>query len=167
MTHMHGDHAGGVGHFPNSDILLSEPEAVAVLARTGPLFGYLNTHYPDWLEPAIVDFKDGPWESFERSAALTKDGRVRIVPTPGHTLGHMSVVVETGDHCVLIAGDASYDEKALLDGSVDGVAQDARLHRDSTRRFRDLCKLRPTITLFAHDPDSVKRLGPSIFTKAG
>jgi N-acyl homoserine lactone hydrolase len=35
MTHMHGDHAGGIGHFTNSEILLSKPEADAALARTG------------------------------------------------------------------------------------------------------------------------------------
>jgi glyoxylase-like metal-dependent hydrolase (beta-lactamase superfamily II) len=167
MTHMHGDHAGGIGHFPKSDILLSKPEAAASLAPSGPLFGFLNAHYPDWLKPVIVEFNDGPWESFERSAALTGDGRVRIVPTPGHTRGHMSVIADLGDHCALVAGDAFYDEKTLLDGSVDGVAQDARLHRDSTRRIRDLCRRRPTIALCAHDPESVTRLASSIFTKAG
>jgi hypothetical protein len=78
--------AGVIGHFPNNEILLCKPEAEAALARTGPLFGYLNMHYPKWLKPKIVSFNDGPWESFERSSALTKDGRVRIASTPGHTL---------------------------------------------------------------------------------
>ena len=166
MTHMHGDHAGGIGHFPNSEILLSKQEADAALARTGPLLGYLNVHYPNWLKPTIVGFSDGRWESFERSTALTKDGRVRIVPTPGHTLGHLAVVVEKDNNCVLIAGDAAYDEQHLLRGAVDGVAQSAPLHRDSTRRLRELCNRRPTITQFAHDPNSAKRLASATPTKA-
>ena len=167
MTHMHGDHAGGLGHFPKSEILLGKAEATAALGPTGPLFGYLNAHYPAWLKPAIVEFKDGPWESFQSSARLTLDGAVHIVPSPGHTSGHISVIVDMGDHCVLIAGDASYDEKTLVDGSIDGVAQDARLHRDTTRRFRDLCRRRLTITLFAHDSESERRLASSNFTTAG
>ena len=114
MTHMHGDHAGGIGHFPNNEILLSRPEANAALARTGPLTGYLNMHYPSWLKPTEIEFTDGPWESFYRSETLTKDGKVHIVSTPGHTEGHMSVVIELEDYCVLIAGDASYSEVDML-----------------------------------------------------
>jgi glyoxylase-like metal-dependent hydrolase (beta-lactamase superfamily II) len=125
-----------------------------------------NMHYPDWLKPTIVGFGDGPWESFERSSTLTKDGRVHIVPTPGHTPGHMSVIVETNSHCVLIAGDAAYDEQILLGGGVDGVAHSAGLHHDSTRRLRELCKRRPTITQFAHDPESAKRLASATVTRA-
>jgi glyoxylase-like metal-dependent hydrolase (beta-lactamase superfamily II) len=166
MSHMHGDHVGGIGHFPNCEILLSKPEADAALARTGPLFGYLNMHYPHWLKPKIVSFSDGRWETFERSTTLTRDGRVHIVPTPGHTLGHMSVIVETDSHCILAAGDVAYDETAFLNGGVDGVAQSASLHRDSTRRLRELCKRRPTITQFAHDPESAKRLALATVTKA-
>jgi glyoxylase-like metal-dependent hydrolase (beta-lactamase superfamily II) len=166
MTHMHGDHAGGIGHFPNSEILLSKPEAGAALARTGPLSGYLNMHYPKWLKPKIVSFSDGPWESFERSTTLTRDGRVHFVPTPGHTLGHIAVIAETDSHCVLLAGDAAYDEQTLLSGSVDGVAQSTSLHRDTTRRLRELCRRRPTVTQFAHDPESVKRLASATVTKA-
>jgi glyoxylase-like metal-dependent hydrolase (beta-lactamase superfamily II) len=164
MTHMHGDHSGGLGHFPSSEILVSKPEADAALARTGPLFGYLNMHYPKWLKPKIVSFDDGPWESFEHSSALTKDGRIRIVPAPGHTLGHMAVIAETDRHCFLIAGDAAYDEQTLLSGGLDGVAERASLHHDSTRRMRELCKRRPTVTQFAHDPESVKRLASEIVT---
>jgi glyoxylase-like metal-dependent hydrolase (beta-lactamase superfamily II) len=164
MTHMHGDHAGGIGHFPKSDILLSKTEADAAFARTGPLFGYLNMHYPNWLKPKIISFGDGLWEGFERSSTLTKDGRVHIVPTPGHTLGHISVIVEMDSHCVLFAGDASYDEEGLLNGNVDGVAQSASLHHDTTRRLRELCKRRPTITQFAHDPESAQRLATATLT---
>jgi len=97
---------------------------------------------------------------------LTKDGRVHIVPTPGHTLGHMAVIAETDSHCVLVAGDAAYDEQTLLSGSVDGVAQSASLHHDSTRRLRELCRRRPTVTQFAHDPESGKRLASVTVTRA-
>jgi glyoxylase-like metal-dependent hydrolase (beta-lactamase superfamily II) len=166
MTHMHGDHAGGIGHFPNSEILVSKPEADAALAWTGPMSGYLNMHYPDWLKPKIVSFSDGPWESFESSTTLTKDGRIHLVPAPGHTPGHMAVIAETDGHCVLMAGDATYSEQGLLRGDVDGVAESALIHHDTTRRLRELCKRRPTVTQFAHDPESAKRLASAAVTRA-
>lgn len=164
MTNMHGDHAGGIGHFPDSEIILSEKEAHDALAWNGPVQGFLNMHYPKWLKPTTTTHDDGPFESFDRSMAVTKDGAVRIVPTSGHTLGHQSVVVDAGTHYVLIAGDASYQESYMLEGRVDGVAVDAKLHHDSTRRMRELCKRKSTITQFAHDFDSAKRLEEKIFT---
>lgn len=164
MTHMHGDHAGGIGHFANSEVLMSEAEAKMAFARTGPVNGYLNSHYPAWLNPTKVTFDDGPWESFDRSTALTGDGTIRLVPTPGHTTGHLSVAIEAEDAIVLIAGDASYSEHALLEGIVDGVAQDEKAHRDSTHRLRELCRRRPVITQFAHDPDSSRRLSDATAT---
>ncbi|MCC0807219.1 N-acyl homoserine lactonase family protein [Methylobacterium sp. W2] len=166
MTHMHGDHAGGIPGFPGSKFVLSATEAKAALARTGPLNGYLNMHYPDWFKPRTVEHADGRWESFETSTKLTSDGRIRIVPTPGHTDGHQSVVIEQDDHLVLIAGDASYDEQAMLRGDVDGVAQSYERHRDTTERMRALCRRHPVVTQFAHDPGSADRLHNGIRTKA-
>jgi glyoxylase-like metal-dependent hydrolase (beta-lactamase superfamily II) len=158
MTHMHGDHAGGIAWFKEAEVLMSDTEARMALAPSGPLNGYLNMHYPAWLDPTRVRFNDGPWETFQRSHSLTADGRVRLVPTPGHTKGHLAVILDRGDHLVLLAGDACYSEHALLAGTVDGVAQDARAHRDSTRRLRELCRHRQVITQFAHDPNSATRL---------
>jgi N-acyl homoserine lactone hydrolase len=86
-------------------------EAKAALSPFGPVDGYLNMHYPQWLSPVLTEFADGTWESFERSTKLTRDGRIRLIPTPGHTLGHMSVVVEQDDHLVLIGGAAGRDRR--------------------------------------------------------
>jgi hypothetical protein len=78
----------------------------------------------------------------------------------------MAVIAEMENHCVLIAGDAAYDEQTLLSRSVDGVAQSAALHHDSTRRLRELCRRRPTVTQFAHAPESAKRLASAAVTRA-
>ena len=158
MTHMHGDHAGGIGWFQNAEVLMSETEARMALAPTGPLNGYLNMQYPAWLDPTRVTFTDGPWESFAASHVLTADGRVRLVPTPGHTKGHLAVIVDRGEDLVLLSGDAAYSERHLLAGTVDGVAHDGHAHRDSTHRVRELCRRRPVVTQFAHDPASAARL---------
>lgn len=164
MTHMHGDHAGGIPNFPKSEFILSATEAVEALSWKGPISGFLNMHYPESFNPTRIAHEDGPWESFTRSTRLTKDGCVRIVPTPGHTAGHQSVVVEADDHLIMIAGDAAYNEQALIEGTVDGVAASYEDHRDSTRRLRDLCMRHKVITQFAHDPKSSERLLGNEFT---
>ncbi|CAN5487421.1 N-acyl homoserine lactonase QqlR [soil metagenome] len=158
MTHMHGDHAGGLSHFPGTEIVMSATEAKMALARTGPVNGYLNGHYPSWLDPRRVEFDGDPWEVFAASVPLTDDGAVRLVPTPGHTKGHLSVVVQQSDHLVLLTGDATYSEVALHQGIVEGVAQDARAHRRSTALLRELCARHSVVVAPSHDPDTPHRL---------
>ena len=158
MTHMHGDHAGGLGQFADSEVLMSAEEAKLALGRSAPLNGYLAKHYRAWLRPRLVTFDANPWESFRASRPLTADGAIRLVPTPGHTLGHLSVTVETGREVVLLTGDATYSEAGLLRGDHDGVAHDAHAHRDSRERMCELRRRRGAIVLPSHDPESVRRL---------
>ncbi|WP_373768021.1 hypothetical protein [Glaesserella sp.] len=82
-----------------------------------------------------------------------------------HTLGHLSVIVDMGDHYILIGGDASYCEEYMLNGEIDGVAIDGTLHRQSTAKMRELCRRKPTITQFAHDTESETRLVNRQFTQ--
>ncbi len=167
MTHMHGDHAGGLAHFPDAEILLTATEAEMALARNGPANGYFNSHYPPWFSPRTVTFEGDPWEGFTASIPLTADRAVRLLPTPGHTAGHMSVVIEEDDHLVLLSGDATYSEGALLAGRIDGVVQDARAHRRSTAQLRDLCRRHNVVVVPTHDPEGASRLAGRRFTEVG
>lgn len=144
---------------------MSKEQIQLATGRLGPLLGYLNRHYPKWLKPREILFDSGAWESFDATAALTGDSSIRVVPTPGHTEGHVSVVIEHGDALVLIGGDAAYSEGALLDEAVDGVAFSAAVHRETTARLRKLCERRSVITQFAHDPDNERRLAERILTR--
>ncbi|EFX61300.1 hypothetical protein DAPPUDRAFT_340210, partial [Daphnia pulex] len=76
MTHMHGDHAGGIRHFPNSEFILSELEASECLSWKGPVQGFLNMHYPNWFRPSTIRYEDGPFVSFEKHQCLTSDGLI-------------------------------------------------------------------------------------------
>jgi len=164
MTHMHGDHAGGLSNFPDAEVVMSAREASMALSRTGPMNGYFNRHYPSWLDPRRVEFESDPWEVFDASVPLTRDGAVRLVPTAGHTKGHVSVVVERSDHLVLLTGDAAYSERALFAGVVDGAAQDDRAHRRSTALLRELCERHRVVVAPSHDPESSRRLAESAVT---
>ena len=90
--------------------------------------------------------------------AITQAGDVTIVPTPGHTPGHMSVIVQDDGYSYFFAGDASYTEQTMLDQVIDGVTLDpdtARITLDKILRFVQQYN---TIYLPSHDPESANRL---------
>jgi glyoxylase-like metal-dependent hydrolase (beta-lactamase superfamily II) len=144
LTHLHTDHAGGLAHFPDSEIVVTHEEWAFATGRRGRLRGYPNRRWPDWLQPSLASAPD----------ALTAAGDVRLIPTPGHTPGHMSVTVETGDAFVILAGDTSYTEEMRL----DGVAPDAKAALATLERLRRLVAERSATYLPTHDPESVARL---------
>lgn len=161
LTHLHTDHAGGLGFFPRSEIVVSRVEHAVARGLTGKLRGYLPHRWPEWLAPTLVDFRPEPFGPFPESFPLTAAGDVRVVPTPGHSAGHMSVVARDGEHVLFFAGDASYTEANMREGVVDGVSPMGGGSRAAARtldRIRGLAAERPLVYLPSHEPGVVERL---------
>jgi glyoxylase-like metal-dependent hydrolase (beta-lactamase superfamily II) len=97
MTHMHTDHAGGLYHFHNSEIIIEKNEYKAALGVTGMLAGYLPHRWPKWLNPTLISVPKDPYFNFSQSMAVTTDKKVMIVSTPGHVVNHISIIVERED----------------------------------------------------------------------
>ncbi|HZC06167.1 MAG TPA: N-acyl homoserine lactonase family protein [Ktedonobacterales bacterium] len=158
MTHLHTDHAGGLAHFRGVDTLVSRAEYAGATGFRARIEGYPNNRWPEEFAPRLLDFERRPYGSFAQSLPLTAADDVTLVPTPGHTLGHLSVVVEDGDHAVFLAGDTSYTQGLLLEQAPDGVGPDVTLERDTHQRILRLTQMTPLVYLPAHDPDSAQRL---------
>jgi N-acyl homoserine lactone hydrolase len=158
LTHFHTDHAGGLAHFPSSEIVSSRVDHRYSRGLLGKVRGFLPQHWPQGFSPTLTDFTDGPFGPFEASATLTAAGDVHLVPTPGHTPGHLSVAIDGGEKLLFLAGDASYTEELMLAGRADGVSPDPARARDSLARIRQLAAQRPTVYLPTHDPEAPARL---------
>jgi N-acyl homoserine lactone hydrolase len=158
MTHLHTDHAGGLHHFPDSEILVTRTELDYAAGLRGRLRGYVNRPWPDWFDPTTIDLPPDPLGPFPASITLTEAGDVSLVPVPGHTPGQVAVVVEDGDHAVFLAGDSSYTQDAMLRGAVDGVGSDEDAERLTHERIRAYAADTPTVYLPAHDPETAARL---------
>jgi N-acyl homoserine lactone hydrolase len=159
MTHLHTDHAGGLHHFPDNEILVGRAELEFASGLRGRLRGYVaNTHWPSWFTPTALELTPEPYGPFPQSLRLTEAGDVTLVPVPGHTPGQIGVLLEQGDHTVFIAGDSSYTQDLMLRGKADGVGADDQVERLTHERIRAYAAANPTVYLVAHDPDTGARL---------
>jgi N-acyl homoserine lactone hydrolase len=163
LTHFHHDHAGGLDHFPHNRIIASREGYQASRGLKGKLTGCLPQRWPIWLKPELVSM-DGPAVGpFPASHPVTADGRIFMVSTPGHSVGHISVVVRSEDCTYFLAGDATYAERYLRKELVDGVTYDPVISLSTLRRVKAFAAQEPTVLLPAHDPDGPARLASRQF----
>lgn len=158
LTHLHQDHDGGIHHFPNAEFMVSRTEWAAAQGFSGRMNGYLNRRWFSGFAPTLIDFEDDPFYSFPSSKALTANGDIRLVPTPGHSAGHVSVVVEQTAHILFLAGDATYSQSLLLNRRVDGIGTDVQAQRETHRRILSFAAQVPLVLVPTHDPDAAERL---------
>jgi glyoxylase-like metal-dependent hydrolase (beta-lactamase superfamily II) len=127
-THLHFDHCGSNRLFPGTPIFVQATELEAARQE-----GYTVADF--------VDFRGAQYQQLHGGAEVASG--VRVVPTPGHTRGHQSVVIDAEDGPVIIAGQAAETtaqfqrQQAETD---EGVA--------SLRSLRDLM---PSRVYFSHD----------------
>lgn len=158
LTHFHHDHTGGLDHFPHNRIVAPRESFEVSRGLKGMMMGCLPQRWPIWFKPELVDM-DGPAVGpFAASHPITGDGRIFMVPTPGHSKGHVSIVVRGEGVTYFLAGDATYTESNLRDGKVDGVTYDPALSAATLAAIDRFARNEPTILLPAHDPDGPRRL---------
>lgn len=148
LTHLHFDHAGGLGLLPTSIpaiVQRREWEAghdPASIARNG----YFPRDYSRTDREVVL--VDGDHD-------LLGDGSIELLLTPGHTPGHQSIRIN-GD--LILGGDVAYFASGLDDHRFpvygDDYVQQAR-SADRLRRLRD----HGARVIPGHDPD-ILRPGP-------
>ena len=131
--HLHFDHCGGNPLLAGRPIFTQRVELDA--AR----------HVTDHTLPELIDHPGARYEELDGQTAILRG--VLVVPTPGHTAGHQSVVVTRGDGTVVVAGQ-SHDNVTLFTSDV--LARRAGLGEPPVWLDR-LLALDPKQVVFAHD----------------
>ncbi len=157
LTHGHLDHTDGLRFLPTSEILFPKIEWEKP-------FGVAKTTFPSWLKPRFIthdtgttlgdlSLSDNPFGAAHKIAS-----GLYIVPTPGHTLGHQSVVLFENGICYCFAGDVSFTERQLLANTLAGIAISPEASRETYGHFKTLAARIPLVYLPSHDPESSERL---------
>lgn len=137
--HLHFDHCGGNPLLGGRPILVQDVELAT--ARGG-----------DYTFDELVDFPGATYEELDGEAEIWPG--VHVLPTPGHTDGHQSLVVRQSDGTVILAGQAHDfatefgSDQLARRAALDGVAQPLPPYRPWLDRLTDFD---PRRVLFAHD----------------
>jgi len=151
LTHLHGDHTDGLKFFPSNEILVLEPE------HKHP-YGSLQTTYPKWFKPTLVNYSKNRVEYFDNAYAITKSEDLWLVPTPGHTHHHSSILFKTDNEHILIAGDTSYYQQQLNENVFAAANIDYKKSQETYTLIKKYASKFPTIYLPSHDENSGNRL---------
>jgi glyoxylase-like metal-dependent hydrolase (beta-lactamase superfamily II) len=147
MTHLHLDHASGMRQFPDATFAISRAEWEAAHGSMPMLHGYVPSHY-EGVTTRLLEFGDEPID-------LLGDGSVRLIFTPGHTHGHMSVLLRTAAGEVLVAGDAVYTRHALATGHRPYKMEDPKLFSRSLEAIQSYAGDHPDcLVIPGHDMDA-------------
>jgi N-acyl homoserine lactone hydrolase len=156
ITHLHIDRASAVSEFPQATFLIDRREWAAA-ADGGILQGYHQRQFDhafDWRTVAYGSEQVKSFAGLAHTLDVFGDGSVRLVSTPGHTLGHQSVLLRTRAGEVLIAGDAALGENTLPGRGIPFMTADEHLYRRSLRQIQLYKDQTPAATVIGgHDPD--------------
>lgn len=158
MTHLHADHTSGMRLLPNAEFVCSRREWEATQSRLSAARGYVRHHLPPRAQMRLVDFdSDGePHGPFGKTIDLLGDGSLRLISTPGHTAGHISVLLRGVDgRDVLLVGDAAYTLRSIRDQALPMLTFDDAASRRSLaeiKRFSE--EHREAILIPTHDPEA-------------
>jgi len=159
LTHLHHDHINGLLAFPRANIIVADREYKAAKRLGRQRLGYFPRKWPKWFDPERIRYKDKGIGPFESGLKLTKAGDIMLVPTPGHTPGHQSVLVYANDVLYMLAGDLTYMERQLVKKKINANTSSLRKARDTFERVHRLIKDFPVVYLPSHDPESLLRFG--------
>ena len=155
---MHQDHVGAVAQLPRATFVVDGREWDAAHDK-GFLHGYrrqLHDHDYDWRALDFAAANVDSFASFGRTIDLFGDGSVRLLSTPGHTRGHMSVLLRLrSGRELLLTGDAAYARTTIDQQLVPLFCDDVHRYQRSLREIRRYLEQTPSaLVVCGHDPES-------------
>ena len=154
MSHLHLDHAGGLGRFAETEVPVyvhaSELQFAYYSAKTTE--GSVAYWAPDFDHELN-------WQVVHDDRTLV-DG-VELLHVPGHTPGLLGAEIETAEGPLLVVGDEAYMQ-ANYEAGVSMAASllwDNQAWAESRRRLRERERQTGADVLLGHDPAMLEQFG--------
>ena len=143
LTHTHIDHVGAMNDFPQAQMVIGKAER----DLPHPLY---------WNDRSPIQWRDDlTYQCIEADTNLCAG--VRLLTTPGHSPGHLSLLVhlpETGT--VLLTGDAISRPAEIDEGFAS--SWDANQAQASANRIMQIAHHEQAMVIYGHDPEQWEQL---------
>lgn len=138
-SHLHFDHCGQNAVFKHAPFYIQRPE----LARARRE----ERTTAEWF-----DFAGARFELLDGDAEIAEG--VRVVATPGHTVGHQSVFVDAPEGSAVMVGDAAYTSEIYVEADKADLSKWRGQHSNRqqwTSSLKKLHSMHPHAVHFCHD----------------
>lgn len=160
LSHLHGDHIGGLPDFPRARLWCARAAYADLHARSrlsALRVGLLPSLLPDDFEQRCAWIEDVPTtglptglRAFGEGHDLFGDGSLLAVALPGHAAGHHGLLFRDVDGLVFLVGDASWSSRALREHTppprlTTGWLGDTRLYLETFSCLHALMRDTPDV----------------------
>lgn len=140
-THLHFDHCGANKLFPHAENIIHKQELrEAFVPEPFERLGYNRVHF---------DFPDRTYRLIEGDYEVLPG--VQLIFTPGHTVGHYSLLVELDSGPLLYVADAAWGPENLENDVLMGLHHDPIAMLRSFHRLKQIIATRKPTVLYPHD----------------
>lgn len=170
LSHAHLDHAGGLMDLPHLPVLLTREEMQFAADPSVQAKGYVIAAHTQKFSPVAAPtlrFDPIPYETFDESADLYKDGSVVVVPLRGHTPGSVGIFVNLSPaQRLFYVGDAVDDERGFQERVAKSLIlrdsdNDIALANQIVGRLSELHEKLPGLAIIpAHGRSAYKKFFP-------
>jgi len=163
ISHLHFDHVGGIRDIPQADLFVSQAEWEHMLDKSAGHEGIIRRDIDipgaKWNKIGFRPTTDPSLAPFTECFDLMGDGSLILLPTPGHTLGSLSMLVKRTDAApLLLIGDLAYAAEALEHDRLPGTG-DKKTLSASYQKVRALKESHPDLLIVpSHDWKAAEEL---------
>lgn len=156
MSHFHGDHASGLENLlrlgaPKIATTREEIEDVQSVWR--PVLGYEAEMLGRDMTVVTINSRLQSMPAVGQAADFFGDGSLWLIPTPGHTRGEMSMLVNTRPRPTLLTFDAAHLAADFELGIAPGATVDKSAAQASIARLHALADAIPNVNvIYGHEP---------------
>ncbi|MCL6090824.1 MAG: MBL fold metallo-hydrolase [Candidatus Thermoplasmatota archaeon] len=137
ISHLHWDHALNVSLFNSSKIIIDKKELEEDSEDEYPRVSLLS----DYIRQLDVRY-------VSNGTKIADANEVSVISSPGHTAGHISLAVRTGEAVDIITGDSLPNARAMHRGEPDLIFFDKRAAINSVKA---ILSYKPGIIYPGHD----------------
>jgi N-acyl homoserine lactone hydrolase len=141
-THLHFDHCGNNRLFEKSKFLIQTDEV-------------RYAYFPDRFMRVsyLRDFFDVEGDYLPVKGRYEIENGVEVIPTPGHTIGHQSLIVEWKNRNIVYTGDAAPLRENIEKRNITGMIYDSAMGVQSLDTLR---RIENPVYIYSHDNEQLK-----------